>query len=139
MFSNFLISQMSVKISYEMIDSLEDMIKHKIKLITVPYIRFLKNKNPVLDKIIEESQNDDNIREYLEFVKDDHWLKTLFDGQHALYHYELVFKTRFINPSVKLNQSMRFTHLDEFNIATHWTLAFNRHLGRKYMKLLNER
>ena len=97
LFSNLLITQMTLKISSELINNMNDLIKFKITLMTPTFFHLMVEKNNEdMNELLKNSVNTKNIFSFKEFMAEEKWIMNLCRGTHAIVFFEVSLKTRII-------------------------------------------
>ena len=138
LFNNFLISQITFKKPYEIIDSLNDLIKLKVTLMfPTIFHEMIKSENSQLDNLFMNSLN--NIYSYIDFFTDDKFINDLCHGRNALFTYKDPMRIKLIQMDAQINYPVEIRLLDEFSTQNYITILMNRHLDQNLRSALNNR
>ena len=141
LFNNFLVSQMTIKRPFEMINDFNDLIKLKFTLMFPnSFTQMFKNENSQLEKLFRNSLNkSNNIYSYFEFFTKNHLINDLCNGRHAMVTYEAAVKIKLIQMAALINKQVKIRSLEEYSKHNLLTIFLNRHLNTNLRRDLNNR
>ena len=142
LFSNLLISQMTLKISSEVINSLNDLIKFKITLMA-PGISFINRmvgkKNEDMDELLQNSVKTKNMFDIREFISEDKWIANLCRGTHAIMFFEVPLKIRITKIASQIKCRIKIRSIDDSSRQNYGSIILNRNLNLKLRRDINKK
>ena len=130
---------MSVRSSFEIIESLKVLADSKIKVVILNFLPPYLKGNEVLTQILENAVKDETIINFQQFHAQEKWIKGLSEGTHSIVMFEIPFEKRLITFYEKSQQLPKVTHLEDFSWSIQSVIAFNRKLNKNMRRLLNLR
>ena len=127
---------MSLRLTYEPIDSLKSLSESKINVIFWENsINKIKGRNIYIDFIIEKSFKQKTVLKFLEIFNEKR-LKGLTDGKYGIYVFERLLRMTL--------SELKFKHsniilLDGYSHKLRLALGFRRDLNKDLRELLNYR
>ncbi len=131
-FSNELISRMSVRKSYELIDSLNSLIKSGVKVLTFGphFLQIVRGRNVLLNQIADRIISHNTFIGMSQFMQEDKWMRQLMNRECAFLSVETPFKMRLIQISSQMD-NIKIKTIDDSTITIKPVITLRRNLTER--------